>query len=511
MPNEKLSAATLATYSLDVHPDPLEVSPELGNIVYGAITFVISNNTGETIRMSELTFTLPPGPDGSDLSDDPSAILYASSPDRQWKIAMTSEGVFTALPASGSSVRLDKGGMVFQFFNIPINQEMGTVIVAIRETAVTDTKPSQARETQLSVAKFPYGFFFGNFTAQVPMVEKGARVTLTWEASDQATYRMFWDTNAAGEDVTELRTWMSKELSSDTSFLLRASVEHLGETITKDLSTTVIVNNPDIKATYLTVKELASLEGIVIVGGDLTAKKDLMVTGKTTLGVGASPGDLLVHGMTRMDKELTASGGIVASTLYVRENSILSHTAVNGLLTTGHAVGMMGKPVPVSKGTFKAFTDGLVICKVNSAPDTNRRSCARGYGYTSDLNVCATGGNVEFVDKMNGNSPNGFTMAVRKDQDWFLATQYFPDDGSTPAVEFYWVPFGNISPSYAQLSNEPLRPIPGELEMDTRERPYTQFIERLVDILEGLGERAMEPGKKEELQGLIRALVYGRM
>jgi filamentous hemagglutinin family protein len=327
---------TLLSYSLNTMPDPLQASPAEGNTVYGTLSFVVSNGSSDAIVVTQLQFTLPVGTLAQQLTNDASAVLYASSPSGQWIISMTTTGVFTALPQSGQPITVTTDGIVFQFFNIPVNQQVGTVAIGVNETASNSTVSSQVRSASFNVAKFPYGFFFGNFTAQVPLVQDGQTVTLNWQGSDQATYTMYWGSQSS--DVSEVRTWTSPALTSDTSFLLRASVVSQGETVTRDLSTTVIVANPELQATSLVVSGVTSLNTAALSG-------TLNVAGATTLA-GVSAAGLSVSGTSTVGN-LSASGlgvsgsttlgGLNASSLGVSGGATLGNTTINGSLSANGA------------------------------------------------------------------------------------------------------------------------------------------------------------------------------
>ena len=258
-------SATLLTYSLDTLPDPLQASPAQGNVVYGALSFVVSNGGSTVVNLSQLQFALPVGTLAQQLTSDPGAILWATSPGTLWSVSMTSPGVFLLLPQSGAPIPVSTDGLVIQFFNIPVNQQVGTVAITVTETATNDATPAQERNAVFDVAKFPYGFYFANLSAQVPMVPDGATVALTWQGSDNATYAMQWS-EAPAVDVTNVRSWTSPPLTRDTTFLLKATIVSQGETVVSYLSTTVIVANPELLASSLQVTGASNLQGATTLG-----------------------------------------------------------------------------------------------------------------------------------------------------------------------------------------------------------------------------------------------------
>lgn len=250
------SSDTLLDYALTTSPNPLQVSPKNGNPIYAALTLVVSNGGNTAVSLESLQVTIPP-----DLTDSLQSILYNADPQRIWNITPASPGVFNILPVSGKPVTITTQGVVFQFFNIAINEAVGTVQIGVIETASAPGNPSDDRPINFPVTKFPYGFFFDNFTPQVPLIQDNQTVTLTWEGSNQATYAMYYNNKV--EDVTNLRKWTSPALTSDTTFLLRAVVISQGEMVTKDLTTTVTVTNPEIRAQSIHVNADAIVYGLM--------------------------------------------------------------------------------------------------------------------------------------------------------------------------------------------------------------------------------------------------------
>jgi hypothetical protein len=269
--------STLLDYAINTTPDPLQASPQNGNPVYAALVLVVSNGSDRAISLESLRVTIPP-----ELTDHLESILYNADPQRVWSITPASPGVFNILPVSGKPVTITTEGIVFQFFNIHVNEQVGTVQIGITELAAAEEAGLQDRHLNIPLTKFPYGFFFSNFTPQVPLVQEDQTVTLTWEGSNQAKYIMYF--NDKEEDVTNVRKWVSPPLTGDITFLLRAVVVSQGETVVKDLTTTVIVANPQIQASSLQVNGLTNLMGGVKLG---TPGASLTVLGLSNLIGGA--------------------------------------------------------------------------------------------------------------------------------------------------------------------------------------------------------------------------------
>jgi hypothetical protein len=366
-----VTSNTLLAYSLDTLPDPLQASPTQGNIVYGALSIVVSNGGSTVVNLSQLQFTLPTGSLAQELTSDPGAILWATSPGNLWHVTMTSPGVFLLVPQSGNPVPVSTDGMVIQFYNIPVNQQVGTVAITVTETATSDSSPAEARTAVFNAAKFPFGFYFANLTAQVPMVQEGSSVTLTWQGSDNATYSIQWNEEPA-VDVTNVRSWTSPALSNDTTFLLKATVVSQGETVFAYLSTTVIVANPELQASSLQVTGATNLQGATTIG-----------TGSTQATVN---GNLTVNGAT-----------VLSGTNRLIGDSTAGNFNVNGTFSTG-------SPASFNSATFNGNINLNAVLVGNSWIGGNAGRI-QGYGTASPA-VFA----FKFDNRNFGNTPEAIQI-----------------------------------------------------------------------------------------------------
>ncbi|MGO4291859.1 hypothetical protein [Chitinophaga sp. RAB17] len=302
------STITLLDYAINTTPDPLQAGPQNGNTMYAALILVVSNGGNAAVNLESIQVTIPP-----DLTNNLESILYNADPQRVWSITPASPGVFNILPVSGKPVTITTEGVVFQFFNIAVSQVVGTVQIGIIETASSSAAGSDDRFVNIPVTKFPYGFFFSNFTPQIPLVQDNQTVTLTWEGSSQAKYAMYYNNEVV--DVTNVRKWTSKPITNDVTFLLRAIVVSQGETVIKDLTTTVIVANPQIQADTLQVSGNAQLLGNVSLGASGTTLK---VTGNSNL-----PGNVTIG------KDMASQLTLNARTVVNGEINILAPLIVN--------------------------------------------------------------------------------------------------------------------------------------------------------------------------------------
>jgi hypothetical protein len=305
---------TLLNYAIDTVPDPLQASPETGDTVMGVLTIIVSNGTGKAINLASLNIILPVGPNAKDLTTSPNSIMGSADPQRLWSVTATSTaGTYLIQPVSGSPIAITGAGVVFQFFNIPVNQAPGTFIVNIGEVAsLTTTMPQYPVYATIPLTKFPYGFFFSNLVPNAPAVNNSKTVTLTWQGSTQAKYFMLYNDQTV--DVSNIRKWESPVLNRDTTFLLKAVSESNGETVERGLSATINVMNPDLVASSLNVT------------GDATVDKVLTVNGWAKIHDLQVPGSANVNGTVDVGALNVASGATIGSALNVRDFAIFGST-----------------------------------------------------------------------------------------------------------------------------------------------------------------------------------------
>ena len=258
------SSDTLLSYAITTKPDPLQASPAVGNPLRGSITIVVSNNTQDTIYCDEIDFSFSPGDGPTDLTSDTKGILAAASPAGQWDISQTADGTFTATPVIPRYQAILSTGLVFEIYNTAINQQPGTATLTVQEVSGPDPDPTTMTTGTYYLTKFPYATNFRNLAASLPLVGYNQTVTLTWEGSGGPSYTM--TVGSAGiatrsYDVTNVRSWTSPPLTTAATFELVAEWQEEGQTATATLSTTVLVADPSITATNLSVTGTTSIFG----------------------------------------------------------------------------------------------------------------------------------------------------------------------------------------------------------------------------------------------------------
>lgn len=275
--------ASLLNYSIETTPSPLQASPQQGEPTTAALTVVVSADEGETVYCDRIVFSFEIGEIAQALTNVSSGILSAASPSGEWQIQETGPGIFTATPTKPMYQKIDANGLVFQLYNIKVNRQVGTFAFTIQEHSSSDGSAFSNYKDVYEIAKFPYGFFVGGFTASAAEVQVGTPVLLTWHGARNATYTMLYNNQSV--DVTLLRRWQSPPLTSNTTFILKVTptLEESSEDINTYLQVTVDVRDPDLVTDMFVVKETASI-GTQIEGHAVTVNGMQNLSGDLTVG-----------------------------------------------------------------------------------------------------------------------------------------------------------------------------------------------------------------------------------
>ena len=432
-PNLLQDGTTLLTYSLTTVPMPVQVSFSTTSVSYATLIFVIScpRSVG-SVTVGQIKISLPVDgstPDATNLCMTAPPLSSASISSSQWTVSGGTNGNFTFTPTPGNNpAKISSDSLTIEFRGIPINTLVGTALVSIKEWAsdVGDpppvTQPPSGTQS-VAVAKFPYGFYAGNFTSKTPLVQYGQSPELSWSGSVNATYKMYYDSNDP-VDVTNVRTWSPPNgLTQMTTFILRVSAQEGDQTATINFNLTVEVANPSLTATNLTVLQGSTLQGAVNVGasgtpanlvvnGDVQAKNNLAVVGPFNAQADANVAgkldvtldatlrkDLNVTGKTRLSQDLTVTGPTSLQALTAFTTTILG--PVNLLSVTQY-----------QPGTFTAPTDGFVIGAIY--PISSGFSNATIQGSSNNVLVQATGGGVVSCPGYTAPLSGTFILPVKK-------------------------------------------------------------------------------------------------
>jgi len=516
---------TLLTYSLMTTPAPVQVSPAQNDPSYAALTFVASNNTSGDVYVSKIVIQLPVGnpqqPDSTDLTEQSTGLRPSISPSADWNAPSSpAPGVFVFTPAGGQPLRVDSQGYAITVANIQVSTAVGTATVTIHETSSTSqTGPQQPSQCTVSVPKFPYGFYVGNFAAQKPLVQNGQGAVLSWVGSENATYTMLWNTQT--QNVSSVRQWTSPPLTDTTTFILQVQAQELGQTVTLYFSVTVIVANPNITATLLDVLQTSTLQGTVTIGNG-GAPANLSVNGalSATGNIGTS-GALNAEGVSTLANLSVPgnlqSGSLATGGLTVNGAATLASLLVNGGLSVGGAVGMMLAAQPIGIGSYAAKTDGFVVGHVgDGGSDPSKKSWARIAAGNTSSSVEAIGGNTvtwlnNKADWVASPSPNSLILPVRKGDNWWVSQQLWNGNEVNPPIWFYWVPLGisSMAESYQKISDKPARDIMKSSlpQAGGFTRTPEKEVEVLVAVLDQAFKGTLTKTQKSRLQKAIASLV----
>lgn len=469
---EAAGNATLLDYAMATVPSPLQASPSKTELTVAEIQIPISNGTEGPVYCKSITFVLPVGDAAKDLvpEGEVKAIKPAITPSDEWEIEPGEElGEFVAKPKQDEYRKLTEQALLVQLRNVKVNAEVGSFEIFVEELSNTEDSQFSQHNAEFQLAKFPYGFTVSDFRPTEVQVKDGEAATLKWRGSDGANYTIFYG-SAAPVDVTKVRQWTTPKppgLHADTTFILKAWVTAGGEPIEHYLSTTVIVADPDLRATSLKVSGESALEGATKVGG----------TNQAPLMVG---GPIMAH------KNVEASGELKGASLGIaRDGTISGSLTVAGILQALGGIQMkaLGQPRTEKEGAYLANSDGFVIGTVIGAGIDPWKFC---WGWIDasypGAHASASGGNVVtlyepslFGDVGMGNNNSSFLLPVPKGASYTLRTKK-ADKATSPNFSFVWISLGAGPGEEAptRLGDVGLLPMPPEPEVALRKRPDAQ-------------------------------------
>lgn len=441
----------LLSYAISTYPEPLQVSPAAGNPSIASLTIVVSNSTTDMVYCNQITFSLTLGNLAQNLTETAVGIQAAAQPSDQWQLTNNGDGTFTATPKQPQYNAIGKTGLVFQIYNVQVNQQVGTFSFDVDELSSKDGQSFTDKYNDYQISKFPYGFFVSNFTSTVPMVQDGGTAVLTWVGSDLATYTILYDDQAI--DVTEVRSWTTPPLTHVTNFILKAAAQSQGETVNTYLNTTVTVANPEVNATSLTVSGNSTLGGPTTIGSS-SAAANLTVNGMMTAANATVSGGLTVQGQTQLGAVNTgtlAAGNATASSLNVTGMTNLASLALSGRLSTSGQIGVMGGAQSISTGTYTPGTDGFVVGYIGFTSNSGTRSVGWINASSSGGSVSATGGNLVYwvdpgtfsTDYAWASHPGTLMLPVRAGTSFTVSVQMGSKNAQNPPYSFWWVPLGS--------------------------------------------------------------------
>lgn len=288
------TSGTLLTYALATSQNPVEVSPSSTEPSITNLTFVAScpMNVGScTVRQIEIALPVgdPSEPDPTDLTEVApplSAASISSSDGTVWGVtAGVAPGAFIFAPQSGPAL-IEAQALTLTISGIEVGLLVGTAEIVMSEWAApgSDAPPAPpapaSGRTTFAVAKFPAGFFAFDFAPSAPQVASGSSVTLTWQGSTDAIFRIGYD-DVGPVEVTDVRSWTSPPLYVATTFILYASASQGGQTVTLEQSTTVTVAAPQVVSFYATPNQIDIDQTVTLSWRAVDADGVYLLTGET--------------------------------------------------------------------------------------------------------------------------------------------------------------------------------------------------------------------------------------
>lgn len=215
---------TLLSYTFLASPTPLQAGTA------ATLTLVVSNGSRQIVQATSIVVTLPVGTNARDLVADPSGIGLTVP--GGWSGAQDG-GKFTLTPGAADAGQVGAQGLVFVFDDVRVNDQPGTTLVGIDETATFEGGTAVERSTDVPLSKFPEQFQVSDLAADPLSVDAGGTVTLQWTGTP-ATYRMQYSPgNGPAVDVSvgDTGPYVSQPLSRTPNvvFTLVASVAVPGQ------------------------------------------------------------------------------------------------------------------------------------------------------------------------------------------------------------------------------------------------------------------------------------------
>jgi microcystin-dependent protein len=186
----------LLSYAVRTIPDPVQASPQTGDLALAELEIVVSNEGHDTVVCTSIAFDLPVGENAKDFLAKVSGVGTAAP--KGWSLKSSgTAGLFIATPDTPSEGEVGGDGITFKLFKLPVNRQPGPCHVIITEEAERVDGPApappEARTLSFQLAKFPYAFRVGKLTAKPARVNWDGSVLLEWSGSAGATYELQYD------------------------------------------------------------------------------------------------------------------------------------------------------------------------------------------------------------------------------------------------------------------------------------------------------------------------------
>ena len=538
----QLDATTQLTYVPLINPAPLTASIPGNDPVLGALEIVITNQSGDTLEVSQIDFNIQVG-SGASLTPSTTSVLYAISDTATWSISGPSSPVtdgiatYSVTPTQGLSAPLANGAaLVVLIYDFQTNTTPGTSTIGIQETIGSDVNDSS-----FQVTTFPSSFFFDSLTvtilqgsdfvavAQVPF---NTNVDLFWNASvvDPGSVKILQSTVNGQQTFTPtiVNEWTTPSpIQTDTIFTVQITTTATpgGIPLVAALSTSVAVQTPVLVASTLTVNGASTLTGNVNAGA-VTAPT-LNISGAAVAGT-VSAGEIsagvynagsIATGTISTTGNATLASASVTGTVSAGEVSA-SNISTGSINVTGNAtlsgglsvpsgpVSMLGAGTMLASGTnvdltwITAYTDGFAISQILTPGGSynSKMSYAYGYIFTAGTWFQNQGGTVgsfgpSWDDYMDFN-PNCMCIPIAANSRWGYSASNVSNNQMDSPIQIWWFPLGgaqSVEDTYRIISAEeagdmpdpPTPPTPATAEEYRRHKTSaaSAFIESLAEML----------------------------
>ncbi len=211
-------------YALSTNPSPIQVSSE------AEIILTISNNTGATVNLNKVEFSLDKGKHPKELTDY-AAFHDVISPSQGWSLSKIDNGKQITVTATLNNGQFSTNDVAkLTLIKIQVNDEVGTSKVHVKEYIGQESSPNKE---EFELSKFPKNFTVGELVAEPPIVSVHGNVKLSWSGSS-GTYTLSWlqGTTVESIDVSDVNKYEVHDLIETTTFYLTVKKQVNGQTVT---------------------------------------------------------------------------------------------------------------------------------------------------------------------------------------------------------------------------------------------------------------------------------------
>ncbi|MFF0149453.1 hypothetical protein ATK36_0908 [Amycolatopsis sulphurea] len=260
------SAEPETTFTCSVRTSPALVQVSAAdNVSTAELVIELASRRADPVSCDQIVFELPVGAGSDALTAHPDRIEVAEITPG-WEV-VRERGVFELRPSAASPARLEPPDTVLlRLANVEVNHNTGAAMLSVREKP--EPGAAALATGAFQVAKMPAGVMITSFQADKNLIGKNETVELTWSCTAGPDYWLYYGKDSqVAERVNDFikdgkGKWTSPKLTQTTAFmLLGITKKGTGEEVRYGLTTTVIVDKPDLEVGDLRANGVVSLLG----------------------------------------------------------------------------------------------------------------------------------------------------------------------------------------------------------------------------------------------------------